>query len=211
MLLRRLRRTIKNILDFPIFTSYNLSMKDVMLDFETLGNGKDKCLRQVGAVYFDNITGELGQELKLTIDAATHEKIGGKLDASTVYWWLSQSDEARASILDPNKVDILVALSELNIFLSSATRIWSHATFDFVTLMDCLKQAAIKPSFSYKAGMDLRTLVYLAGTSVSDFLREGVHHDGLADAKHQVKYCVAAFNAVKTNSKVIKLLSTINT
>jgi len=70
-------------------------MKDVMIDFETFGNGKHACLCQIGAVYFDSTTGELGAEYKANIDAANHSKLGGDLDADTVYWWLAQSIEAR--------------------------------------------------------------------------------------------------------------------
>lgn len=185
-------------------------MNDVMIDFETLGNGTNKCVCQVGAVYFDKITGELGKELKLNIDASSHESFGGKIDAKTVYWWLQQSDQARASITAPGKVDIMTAFIELNSFLSDAKRIWSHATFDFVTLMETMKQLNIKPSFGYKIGLDLRTLVYLAGTKAdSGFVRDGVHHDGLEDAKFQVKYAVAALNRIKTNKSAIKLLETL--
>ena len=185
-------------------------MKDVMIDFETLGNGTHKCVCQVGAVYFDNITGELGKEIDLTIDASSHESYGGKIDAKTVYWWLQQSDAARASITKADKIDIYTAFLELNDFLSDAKRIWSHATFDFVTLMETMKQLNIKPSFGYKAGLDLRTLVYLSGTSFDKTKREGVHHDGLADAKHQVKYAVAALNTIKTNKKLISLVEKLS-
>lgn len=182
-------------------------MKDVMIDFETFGTGPDKCLCQVGAVYFDRLTGELGTEFKESIDAASHVREGAKMDADTVYWWLRQSDAARASISQDGARDVVSVMNDLNTFLAGAERIWSHATFDFVTLMDTLRQLRIKPSFSYKAGLDLRTLVYLAGINVSSFPREGVHHDGLADAKHQVKYCVAALNAVKANKQLLHALS----
>ncbi len=181
-------------------------MKDVMIDFETLGNGKDKCICQVGAVYFDKITGELGKEFKANIDARTHAALGGKLDASTVYWWLQQSDAARTSILAPG-IHVTEAMTALNEFLANADRIWSHATFDFVTLTDTLRELNIKPTFKYKAGLDLRTLTWLAGISIDSFTREGVHHDGLADAKHQVKYAVAAMNAVKTSKSAINFLT----
>lgn len=181
-----------------------------MLDFETLGNGTHKCVCQVGAVYFDNVTGELGKEIKYTIDAGSHEKYGGRIDAKTVYWWLAQSEAARGSINVEEKTDIKVAFEGLNEFLTGAKRIWSHATFDFVTLMETMKQLDIKPSFGYKAGLDLRTLVYLSGTSFDSTQREGVHHDGLADAKHQVKYAVKALNQVKTNKNVIKLLEKLS-
>lgn len=181
-----------------------------MIDFETLGNGENKCVCQVGAVYFDKVTGELGKELRLNIDAGSHVAKGAKLDASTVYWWLAQSKEAQASILQEPRLDICRAMVQLNQFLADASRVWSHATFDFVTLMETLRQLNIIPTVSYKAGMDLRTLVYLAGISTKDFPREGTHHDGLDDAKFQVKYCVAALNALKTNKQVINFIEKIN-
>lgn len=178
-------------------------MNDVMLDFETLGNGKDKCVCQVGAVYFDKITGALGPEFKANIDAASHEKHGGRIDANTVYWWLQQSDAARKSLLD-NRRDVVAVFTDLNQFLSTAVRIWSHATFDFVTLVETMTQLSIKPSFGYKKGLDLRTLTYLGGVKVNAHLREGTHHDALEDCKFQVKYAVASLNAIKTSKVLIR-------
>lgn len=184
-------------------------MKDVMIDFETLGNGENKCVCQIGAVFFDKTTGELGSEFKANIDASSHVKLGGALDASTVYWWLAQSEEARLSILAEPREDVTEVMRRLNEFLSPSSRIWSHATFDFVTLMETMRKCSIKPAFSYKSGLDLRTLTYLAGTKIDSFNREGVHHDGLADAKHQVKYAVAALNTIKTNKHALKFLEDI--
>lgn len=181
-------------------------MKDVMLDFETLGNGKNKCLVQVGACYFDRVTGEIGDTYSANINPATHVKAGAMIDAETVMWWMAQSDEARASIMS-NGRDVTAVMNELNDFLEPAARIWSHATFDFVTLGETLKQLDIKPKFKYRSGLDIRTLVYLAGINVKDTVREGTHHNGLDDCKHQVKYCVLALNAVKMNKQVLNLLN----
>lgn len=181
-------------------------MKDVMIDFETFGNAENKCVCLVGAVYFDRVTGELGPEFKLNIDAESHVRRGARIDAKTMYWWLAQSQEARDSILAEPRLDVFDAMTALNNFLANADRIWSHATFDFVTLTETLRMLHIEPRFKYKAGLDLRTLVYLSGIEVSSVPREGTHHDGLADAKHQVKYAVAAMNVVKTNKTAINFL-----
>lgn len=108
-----------------------------------------------------------------------------------------------------NRIDIVDAMTQLNTFLSKAKRIWSHATFDFVVLMDTLQQLNIKPNMSYKSAMDIRTLVDLSGITMSDIPREGVHHDALDDCKHQVKYCVAAINAIKINKQVISFIEKV--
>ncbi len=185
-------------------------MKDVMIDFETFGRGPNACICQVGAVYFDKVTGELGKEFAANIDAGTHQLSGAEFDASTIYFWLQQSEAARMSLFGDLQ-DAHTAMSALNAFLADATRIWSHATFDFVILTNALQRLGIKQSFKYKAGLDLRTLVYVAGINIDGFPREGTHHNGLADAKHQVKYTVAALNAVKTNKNAIALLNRLVT
>lgn len=185
-------------------------MNDVMIDFETLGNGKNKCLCQIGAVYFDRISGELGTEFKANIDARTHTKYGGQLDADTVYWWLKQSDNARVSIMTEPLQDIKEVMTNLNIFLSTAKRIWSHATFDFVTLQETLKQLEIKPLFKYSSGLDLRTLTYLGKVKVDNVKREGTHHDALDDCKHQVKYAVASLNSIQADRQLLSGLKKLN-
>lgn len=181
-------------------------MKDVMVDLECLGKNESKVICQIGAVYFDRVTGELGQELKINVDAISHEKLGGRLDADTVYWWLSQSKEAQQSILAEPRVDIVTALHTLNDFLEPAARIWSHATFDFVTITATMRALNIRPKFKYQAGLDLRTLTYLAGTSIDKVKRTGLHHDALDDCRHQVKYAVAAITAIKGDRNIIQSL-----
>jgi hypothetical protein len=170
-------------------------VKDVMLDFETLGNGKHAAVCQIGAVVFDRKTGEIRKEFKSNVDARSSVDYGGELDADTVYWWLSQSQEAIESFTKGDLEKIVPAFERLNDFLEDADAIWSHASFDFTILMDTMRRLRIKPKFSFRASRDIRTLVDLAGGKRS-FMREGTHHDALADCRFQVRYCVDAFNRI---------------
>ena len=43
-------------------------MKDVMIDFETLGNSNNAVVVQIGACYFDRKTGEIGYKFETNID-----------------------------------------------------------------------------------------------------------------------------------------------
>ncbi len=179
-------------------------MKDVMIDIETLGNGKNACVVQIGACYFNRTTGEIGETFKRNISAQSAVKSGAEIDADTVLWWLKQSKDAVASITAEPQEPITDVFNALNDFLSNAKNIWSHATFDFVIIQETYKRLGIKMKFRYSAARDIRTLVDLA--NVHDkfdnaALRVGTHHDGLDDALHQVKYCVICFNklAGKTN------------
>lgn len=171
-------------------------MKDVMLDLETFGNGKHKCVSQIGACYFDRETGEIGKTFECNVDAVSAVKAGGELDAQTVYWWLSQSREAIDSVIAEPRLDIRDAFNQLNDFLAPAKAIWSHATFDFVTIQETFKMLGIHTKFHYRTARDLRTVVDLGRVTVDKQVREGLHHNGLADCKFQVKYCVAALQKI---------------
>lgn len=165
---------------------------DVMLDLETFGNGKNACIVQIGACFFDRRTGDIGKTFKCNVDARSSVASGAEMDADTVYWWLDQSDNAINSICDKPLLGIQTAMQDLNLFLEGADNIWSHATFDFVIIQETFKRLNIKPLFSYRFARDIRTLVELAGVKTGSYIREGVHHDALADCFHQVRYCTDA-------------------
>lgn len=174
-----------------------INMKDVMIDFETFGTGTNACVVQVGACYFDRQTSAIGPTLKLNIDADSALRSGAVMDASTVYWWLSQSPEAIKSITEKPRKDINEAFITLNTFLSGAEYIWSHATFDYVILTETLRRLSITPGFSYRAARDIRTIADLAGIDAKTLPRTGVHHDGLDDCIFQVSHVVACLNKLK--------------
>lgn len=172
-------------------------MKDVMLDLETFGVNKQAVIVQIGACFFDRVTGEIGETFKVNVNPESAVKAGCRMDAQTVSWWMSQSDAARTSVLAKPQVNIFDSMEHLNQFLSPAKHIWSHATFDFCIVMEVLSLLGIKPKFSYKDARDIRTLSHLTGNKKFDGNREGTHHDALDDCKHQVKYCVEALNSLR--------------
>lgn len=177
-----------------------------MLDLETIGNGADAAIVQVGAVYFNRHTGALGNQFKINIELKTALDSGAKVDADTIYWWLNQSSEARFSITNGPRENIFSAMVLLVNFLVKADYIWSHATFDFTILSQTLRRLEINPTFKFRSTRDIRTLLDLAdgvsaGAYNKNIKREGVHHDALDDCKHQVKYCVKAFNTIYGTGK----------
>lgn len=170
-------------------------IKRVMLDFETLGNGKNACVAQVGACYFGE--GDVSDRFKRTVNAEDSIRNGAAMDASTVYWWLSQSPEAIKSITAGPLSSERETFEQLNDFLAEADEIWSHATFDFVILMESMKRLGIKPKFSYRHARDIRTLHALSGLDRDATKREGVHHDALDDAVYQAGYVMKMLAAVE--------------
>ena len=171
----------------------------IMLDLETMGNGSNAAIVAIGAVQFDPTTGELGADFEEVISLNSSSDYG-ELDASTVQWWLQQSEDARIIfLLDTPKSSLVDALLELNQWLSQFGEprdicIWGNGSgFDNVILTNAYKACRIKPSFSHWNDRDCRTIVDMGKTILgidpkTTLVREGTHHSALDDAKFQAKY-----------------------
>ena len=169
-------------------------MKDVMLDLETWGNRHNSVVVQIGACYFNRYTGEIGSTYEVHVDAEDEMASGFDVDASTLYWWMSQSKEAQkmAHGLMHERKSCHSAWHYFNEFLNKAKYIWSHATFDFVIMTNHFHVLGIKPKVLFRGARDIRTLVDLSGVKFGK--RTGTHHNALDDCKHQVKYCTKAIS-----------------
>lgn len=170
-----------------------------MVDIETMGVGPNAAIMQIGACYFDRLTGEIGRTFEINVDLSSSIASGAQIDASNVEFWLKQSEAARTAIVADPKITCYEALAEFNKFCQGAAYIWSHATFDFVILTNAMRRMNIKPMFGYKSARDIRTLTDLASLKRDEGvqIREGTHHTALADAKFQVAYCSACFRKLK--------------
>jgi hypothetical protein len=180
-------------------------MRDIMIDIETLSTGNDAVIVSLGAVMFDPLTGELGEEFYSIIDKASCLDIGLVTDPGTVEWWNKQSEEAKAILTSDEAVPIQEALQEFDKFYKrngggekmfrSQPSIWGNGSnFDNVILRSAYVHANIKCPWHFVNDKDVRTLVDIGRRLKVDFdkngnTREGVHHHALDDAKHQAKYC----------------------
>lgn len=171
----------------------------VMLDLETMGNTSNAAIVSIGAVVFDPATGSLGADFEQVINLNSSAYYGD-LDASTVTWWLTQSEEARA-IFQRNtpKSTLKDSLLELNQWLADLgdakeIQVWGNGSgFDNVILTNAYKAVRIKPNFSHWNDRDVRTIVEMGrsilGINPKETMeREGTHHSALDDAKFQAKY-----------------------
>lgn len=75
-------------------------MKHVMVDIETLGIENDTVVLSIAAVQFDgNAQGESISYTCSVDDVAQQIQIWRSVSASTLAWWLKQSEEARGQVL----------------------------------------------------------------------------------------------------------------
>ena len=70
-------------------------MSHIMLDLETMGNGNRAAIIAIGAVAFNSsgVNQRFYQQVRLDMSI----DCGLEMDASTVLWWLQQSDAARSA------------------------------------------------------------------------------------------------------------------
>ena len=68
-------------------------MTHIMLDLETMGNSSNAAITAIGAVKFDIANG-ITDSFYLKVDLESAVALGGKMDPSTVIWWLGQNDAA---------------------------------------------------------------------------------------------------------------------
>lgn len=182
-----------------------------MLDLETMGNSSNAAIVSIGAVFFEPLTGETGEEFYqvVSLNSSAHY---GELDSSTVLWWLKQSDEARAVFEDKNKVTLRVALEAFTAWIAdhcdrnekdkTNAVVWGNGpTFDNVILGNAYKAVRLRQPWLFANDRDVRTVVdlgrYLRGIDPKkDLTLEGTAHNALDDAKFQVRYVSAIFMAL---------------
>jgi len=123
-----------------------MTMRDLMLDLETMGNGPRAAIMAIGAVEFKPETGAVGERFYQAVDLATAVSMGGEMDASTVMWWMQQSDDARAKFAKGG-VNLSKALMDFSTWLHERgapdyVRVWwNGATFDNVILASAYRTA----------------------------------------------------------------------
>ena len=152
-----------------------------MIDLETLGQIPGSAIVSIGCyeleterTFYEEITLASNFAAKLTICA------------STIEWWMKQSDEARAVFNSPNRVMLNVALLKLSNWLqkSGSFQPWGNgANFD-LTLLECAYRACkLEIPWKYTSVRCYRTLK--AEFRHIKAVRSGVAHNALDDAKVQ--------------------------
>lgn len=175
-----------------------------MVDLETMGVATDAAITQIGAVVFDPDTFEVVAKLKLFIDLNTCLEKGLTVSAGTIKFWMTNPDvtqEARNSCMqgtgDHTKGDGMTlsqAIQTFDKFLvdndvscvwgngSASDNVWLRSAYEACGITTC-------KAMMFYSDRCLRTLKAVAKESgyVDNIKREGVYHDSLDDATHQVK------------------------
>ena len=160
-----------------------------MLDLETVGNTSQSAIIAVGAVKFgDKVT----EAFYTVIDLESSFKAGLKADASTIMWWMKQSEEARKQFDVVGEL-LAKALLDFSLWVGDSPVVWGNgATFDNVILSNAYNLCGLPRPWSYKDDMCYRTVRNMF-PDVS-CKREGVYHNAVYDARNQANHLIKILN-----------------
>lgn len=180
-------------------------MDNIMLDLETMGVSNAAPIMSIGACFFELETGEIGETFH---EEVSLETAGGRIDPSTVIWWMKQSDEARSKFYkNEHAKNLQNVLLEFQGFVNDErfAKVWGNGvSFDNVILKNTYETWGLSVPWRHYNERDVRTMVDL-GKSIGfnpkeSMPFEGVRHDALADAIHQAKYVSAIYRRLVSNA-----------
>lgn len=155
------------------------------LDLETMGKRPGCAIMSIGALRW-TLEGDVGEEFFCNVTLDSCVAAGLTLDPETVMWWMSQDEAARNAWM-VNAVPLREALLSFSRWYRKGDRVWGNdETFDNAILVAAYDAVGLPVPWKYYHNRCFRTLWHLCGVDHRDFPRDGVHHNALADVRHQV-------------------------
>lgn len=188
----------------------------IVIDLETMGNGDKAAIVSIGAYRFNPVgetvpapeeLGAAGISMYLVVDLASSVRAGLEMDASTVLWWLKQSEEARAELNKPacNLPAAMVALAAFIQQGGPKPKVWGHgATFDPVIVKNAYKALELPIPFDFRDVRDTRTLFDSVGEGEVD-MPQAKKHNALWDAWREavaIQSCYRKFGELRSRPTV---------
>ena len=177
-------------------------MKDVMIDIETLGKGHNAAVIAIGAVFFNPLTGETGEQFYQKVDP-NDAALYGQTDVSTMAWWGKQDARAMYEAFSGVLLSSTVAHA-FGSYLSqvSDTLVWGNgSTFDITILESLFDAHNLVTPWQFWNVRDVRTVVDLGWRLRNSTAKQapftGMAHKALDDAMHQAAYVSRIFQELR--------------
>lgn len=175
------------------------SYDHLMIDLETFGTASNSVILSIGAVEF-NKTG-LGKEFHVHIDPQSCVDAGLTMDASTVLWWMTQSEEARTKIAEADRNNLFAVLNNfVAAFDWRNKKVWGNgASFDIVIMENAMKAVNVAVPWKFWNQRCFRTLKseLPVGLVKEMTVRPELAHDALSDAKAQALTAINLLKAIQ--------------
>lgn len=179
-----------------------------MLDLETMSTRPHAAIVSIGAYAWQPETGEQPAwqpTFARNVDLGSCIRAGLHVDGDTVYWWLRQSDAARAALVNPQPEDVK---DVMRAFLQWTARhlgrdgnLWSHGSnFDEVIVREIAAMGGLPTPWHYSRVRDTRTLFAEAGYRMPRTDDRGSGHQALADAEAQARSVTEALAILRARN-----------
>ncbi|MBL5901166.1 3'-5' exoribonuclease [Lelliottia amnigena] len=173
-------------------------MNNLIIDIKRMDCTPTSAINSIGAVFFDPQTGEMGEQFyqRVSLDSCIGHNL--TVGAGTVLWWMRQDSDVRSEILNDERLDLPLALANLEAFIlehssPSSIQVWGNKeAFDTVILNNAVVASGFdEPLWLFQNERDVKTVVELSktlGLNVHNIIKfEGIKHHALYDAIHQAK------------------------
>jgi hypothetical protein len=166
----------------------------IMVDLETLSAETNAAILEIGAVVFSRqgVT-DNNFYVKVDLESAMQH---GHVSASTIRWWMEQSNEARAEAFSGGGWMLPEALAQFGDWVRSVAydgnvEVWGNgAGFDNAILRHAYRAVHNEDTpWPFRYDRCYRTLK--SRHPDVQFVREGTHHNALDDAVSQAKHAAA--------------------
>ena len=166
----------------------------LMIDFETLGTTNDCVVVSLGACLFDPKSG-VKEKLYLRFDIQEQLRMGRKVDGSTIEWWMTQKDEARAVFRDKNYESITKLPAFINRLIGSNSKdkmkVWCKGLdFDIGIMNHIYGSLDAQRPWKFWNVVCFRSFLYLTGIKVNS---KTISHNALDDAVDQANVVVSYY------------------
>lgn len=173
----------------------SFTMRNIMIDTETLGVRSSSVIISIGAVPFDDAA--IGPGFYQRVDIQSCLDVGLTVDASTIEWWMTQSDEARAAF-DEKGVPLRAALNRLSELFEGSELVWANGVnFDVPILENAYHACGMVVPWKFYNTRDYRTVKNMFPKEFLNSLRVEpvVAHNALDDARAQALTLQAIWDA----------------
>lgn len=184
----------------------------VMIDVETLGQRSNAVAWQVAMIpwLLADPDADAGQPLHSYLGIEPQQQLipARKIDASTLLYWMEQSDEARATMKLSDSTDFVELEAYMRHFISRFERItdgheyevWTRGNFDLPIIESLLEQLGMKAPWHFRSTRDLRTLMEVAGVDWKTIPEPHgfIKHNALWDCKFQITCYNEAMRVIRS-------------
>ena len=171
-------------------------MNNIMLDLETMGSEANSAIISIGAVKFNDT--EVTSKFHEIVDLQSCIDAGLNVTASTVLWWMGQSDEARSQFNSDDKIDIRSALNKFSTWVGDDAIVWGNgANFDNTILANAYNKTRIDLPWKFWNNRCYRTVKNLYPEIKIN--RVGTFHKAVDDAETQALHLIEIMKEIKGN------------